>query len=201
VSSASSTPTTTAEPPGARRGRRTRWPALLLALPLASCDPSGRCGAGELCVFEENGMRGGMVVFTGDDGSYVDDGWPPTGRADNAVSSVANGTDRWAVLYVDPDHGGHALCVGPGAFVDDLERYEYDAFGHTFGDAISSHELLPVRPRPSTRGGPCGHTVTGDSVVGGGGWDRPPSPPPPPPPAPAPAEPVRLGPADRLSCG
>jgi hypothetical protein len=132
---------------------------------LTGCDPSGRCGDGEVCVFEDNSMRGAMQRFTDDDSSY---------ESDDAVSSIANNTDSWVVFYVDHRQRGHALCVGPQAFVENLEDYEYDVFGHTFGDAFSSHELLAGRPRASSRGGPCDHTVTGDTVVGGGGWDRPP---------------------------
>lgn len=133
---------------------------------LSGCDPSGRCGDGEVCVFQDNSMRGAIERFTDDESSYA-------GEADDGVSSIANNADDWVVFYVDQEQRGHAVCVGPQAFVEDLEAYEYDVFGHTFGDAISSHELLAGRPRPSTRGGPCDHVITGDTVVGGGGWDRP----------------------------
>lgn len=158
--------------------RLARLVTLLLVVPLAASDPSNRCDAGQVCVFEQNAMRGAVVGFTVDDASYGDDAWrsSTSATADDSVSSIANATDRWVVFHVDPDHRGHALCVGPQAFVDDLEAYEYDAFGHTYGDAISSHELRSSRPRPSSRGGPCDHTVTGDSIVGGGGWDRSPAP-------------------------
>lgn len=137
-----------------------------LAVPgLVGCDPSGRCDPGQVCVYEDNSMRGDMESVTDDDSSY---------EHDDAISSIANNTDDWVVFYVDRRHRGHAVCVGPQAFVEDLEVYEYDVFGHTFGDALSSHRVVASRPRPSTRGGPCHHLVTGDTVVAGGGWDRPP---------------------------
>lgn len=137
---------------------------LLLLVPLGGCDPSGRCEPDEVCVFEDNSMRGEVQRF-GDDAT----GYSP----DDGGSSVVNNTDGWVVFYLDSDHLGHALCVGPQAFVDNLENYEYDVFGHTFGDALSSHDVVAGRPRPRARGGPCDHEITGDSVVGGGGWDRP----------------------------
>jgi hypothetical protein len=136
----------------------------LVLLPLAGCDPSGRCGPSEVCVFEDNSMRGDVQRFTADA-----DGYSPGDEG----SSVVNNTDDWVVFFVDPDHLGQAVCVGPQAFVDNLESYEYGVFGHTFGDALSSHDLVAGRPRPASRGGPCNHEITGDSIVGGGGWDRP----------------------------
>ena len=156
--------------------------AALLMLP--ACDPSHRCGADQLCLFADNGMRGPMVAFTDDEAAYAGVGWDGPGPdgsdgpagPDDAASSISNDTDSWVLVYVDPDRRGPALCLGPQAFVEDLEAYDYDAFGHTFGDAASSHELRTTRPRAARRGGPCNHVVTGDDVVAGGGWDRPPGP-------------------------
>jgi hypothetical protein len=168
-------------------------PGVLVVVP-ASGDPSGRCATGELCLFADNHMHGPLLRFTGDARSYADGG-QATGAegaavADDGASSLVNDTDRWAVVYVDRGLRGHALCVAPGAFVDDLEAYGYDSYGHTFGDAVSSHELRATRPRPYDRGGPCDHVVTGDAVVGGGGGTPGPS-------APAPLSP----PPPERSCG
>jgi hypothetical protein len=128
---------------------------------LAACDPSGRCPPGRICLFEDNGMRGPMVLLGARDRSYAGDTWwgPDRRSPNDRASSVVNNTDRWVVLHVRTRHRGHAICLGPQRFASNLEAFSYDIFGHHFGDALSSHRTRRSEPRRVAQGGPCDHKL------------------------------------------
>lgn len=87
------------------------------------------CGTGNICMWEDANYTGDRYVsIRGRPGTYDIDGW----NGDNEITSVANATGMWVVLYADDECTDYLWTIRPntsnpqlpGSANDDAECFQ-----------------------------------------------------------------------------
>lgn len=99
-----------------------------------SADPNSSCPDGAVCLWEDRDSGGSRyVAFVPPDdysGEVIPLNW---WHGAGEISSVANLTDQWLILWANRDGTGHARCFEPGLHIENLADLTFDNDAKSFG--------------------------------------------------------------------